>query len=85
MQADPQQRRRFFVGTSLFYRQLEEFQFRLVLCTSARVCVEAIPLLDVSPIKTDASLARLKGSIGLATLDRGTVALAGWSIPLALC
>ncbi len=64
-------------------RQIEEFQFRVVVCTSARVCMEVNRMLRVRPIKTDEPLARLKWTIGIASLARGPVAVVGWNIPLA--
>lgn len=63
-------------------RQIEEFPFRAVRCTSARVCREIGKILRVRSIKTE-PLARLKWTIGVAALARGTVAVVGWNIPLA--
>jgi len=63
-------------------RQIEEFQFRVIVCTSARVYSEVSRMLTVRAIKKD-KLARLEWTIGTAALTRGIVAVAAWNIPLA--
>ena len=64
------------------HRQIEEFQFRVIVCTSARVYSEVSRIMAVSGIKKG-KLARLEWTIGNAVLARGIVAIAAWNIPLA--
>ena len=81
--ADPEQAANVLRRDLPFLRgQIEESQFRLIVCTSARVYSEVSQMLNVTAIKKE-RLARLEWTIGTAALARGIVAIAGWNIPLA--
>jgi hypothetical protein len=83
VKADPEQAANVLRRDVPFLRrQIEEFQFRVIVCTSARVYSEVSRMLTVSAIKKD-KLARLEWTIGTAALARGIVAIAAWNIPLA--
>jgi hypothetical protein len=81
--ADPQQAANVLRRDVPFLkRQIEELEFRIIVCTSARVYSEVSRLLTVAAVQKG-KLARLEWTIGTATLARGIVAIAGWNIPLA--
>jgi hypothetical protein len=83
MKADPEQAAKVLRRDLPFLlRQIEEFQLRVVICTSARVHNEISQLLEVQAIRSG-NLARLRWTVGTATLTREVVAVAGWNIPLA--
>ena len=62
-------------------RQLEDFPFRAVVCTSARVLEEVSTTARVQ-IKFTGKMARLTWYVGKIHLNRGSVGLAAWNIPL---
>jgi hypothetical protein len=62
-------------------RQVEQFAFSVVVCTSARVLREVSQMLDVR-VERSGSEARLRWSVGTAELHRGPICVVGWNIPL---
>jgi hypothetical protein len=62
-------------------RQVEEFAFRAIVCTSKRVEQEVIEALDVN-VAASGELARLTWKVGTAKLARGVIGFAAWNIPL---
>lgn len=62
-------------------RQIEEFAFNVVVCTSARVLREVSQLLDVHE-RASGTEARLRWMVGTAELPRGPIGVVGWNIPL---
>jgi hypothetical protein len=63
-------------------KQIEEFAFRTIVCTSARVYQEVSQMLRVRLIKCG-TLARLSWKVATAELSRGLIGIVGWNIPLA--
>lgn len=62
-------------------RQIEQFAFNTLVCTSARVLREVSQMLGVR-VKTSGTWARLRWTIGTAELPRGPIGIVGWNIPL---
>jgi hypothetical protein len=63
-------------------KQINEFDFGAVVCTSACVLAEVTKLLPVC-IKARGTVARLKWTIGTVELNHRLVVVAGWNIPLS--
>jgi hypothetical protein len=67
---------------SFLRKQIEEFAFRIIVCTSARVYREISHMLRVRLIQSG-TLARLNWTVATAELSRGLIGIVGWNIPLA--
>lgn len=67
---------------SFLQGQINECNFRAVVCTSASVWDEVDKMLSVRVVARG-NVALIKWTVGTAVLSRGVIGVVGWNIPLA--
>lgn len=61
--------------------QIETFQFRTLICTSATVLRHVLPMVNARAVK-QGTLARLRWTVAVGRIGGREVGLAAWNIPL---